>query len=185
MHGIEQPERLAHAGLQVGLGVLKRLHAPRIEGREITGRHARLDPFREPPADAPRRLDSDRIEAGGDPEALDVAGGAEMKRLIGREALRPIEERADADVIERRNSVQRRLQHRLKMVPVVGKLVEAEILRNAIHAPGFGNRLEGPDQQLAGVLLEIDGTVLVTHDRETRFDIRHGLRYDIEVFGRV
>ena len=45
------------------------------------------------------------------------------------------------------------------MVHVLRQLVEAEILRNAVHAPGLGHRLEGAEHHLAGVLLVVGAFV--------------------------
>ena len=53
------------------------------------------------------------------------------------------------------------LQDRLEMVEVLRQLVEAEILGDAVHAPGLRLRLEGADQQLAGVLLVVGAGVHV------------------------
>ena len=69
---------------------------------------------------------------------------------------------------------------RLEMLEILWQGVEAEILRNARHAPGLRARLEGAEHHLAGVRLVIgafvgdakDGQVAETVDR---------FRYQIEM----
>ena len=57
-------------------------------------------------------------------------------------------------------------QHRLEMVHVLGQLVEAEVLGDAVHAPGLGVGLEGAQQQLAGVLLVVGALVGIAQHRQ-------------------
>ena len=84
-----------------------------------------------------------------------------MIAVVRREALGPAEEGLDASVGECRHALQRVHQHRLEVLVVVGKLVEAEILRDSVHAPGLRLRLEGAEQDLARVLLVIGAAVVV------------------------
>ena len=65
----------------------------------------------------------------------------------------------DADATEQRHPSRCHLQYRRKMVDVLGQLVEAEAFRNTIDGPRLGNRLEGPQHDLAGVFLVI-GTLV-------------------------
>ena len=50
------------------------------------------------------------------------------------------------------------------MVHVLGQLVEAEILADAVHAPGLGDRLEGAEHHLAGVFLVVGAFVRHAQD---------------------
>ena len=68
------------------------------------------------------------------------------------------------------------------MVEILRQLVEAEGVRNAVHAPGLGLGLEGADQELAGILLVIGAGIHVAHDRQIGGQI-HGLGHDIEMLG--
>ena len=52
------------------------------------------------------------------------------------------------------------------MIPVLGQLAELEVLGDAVHAPGLGHRLEGADQQLAGILLDVDAAVGIAQHRQ-------------------
>ena len=45
------------------------------------------------------------------------------------------------------------------MVEILRQLVEAEILADAVHAPGLGDRLERPEQDLSGILLVVGAFV--------------------------
>ena len=67
------------------------------------------------------------------------------------------------------------------MVEIFGQLVEAEILRDARHAPGLGDRLEGADQQLAGILLEIGLLVRHPQGRQVAGQARNALGQDVEM----
>ena len=54
------------------------------------------------------------------------------------------------------------------MVEILGQLVEAEVIRDAVHAPGLGDRFEGAEQHLAGVFLIIGAFVGHAQHRELR-----------------
>ena len=95
MHGIEQAERLRHAPAQIGLAILVRLHAADIDVPKIEGRMPTHYPFGQRHAGAASGLDADRIEARGDIEIFQTGRFAQQIALIGREALRAIEELAD------------------------------------------------------------------------------------------
>ena len=71
------------------------------------------------------------------------------------------------------------------MIHVLGQAVEAEGLRDAVHAPGFGHRLEGADQQLAGVLLVVGALVRDPQHRQVARHLGQRLGDDVEVLGRV
>ena len=66
-----------------------------------------------------------------------VSSGASpsMIAVVGREAFRPVEEGVDTRLGQHRQPVDGHLQDRLEMVEILGKLVEAEILRDAVHRP--------------------------------------------------
>ena len=71
------------------------------------------------------------------------------------------------------------------MVHVLGQRVEAEVLGDAVHAPGLGHGLEGADQQLAGVLLVVGALVGDPQHRQVARQLGHRLGDDVEVLGRV
>ena len=55
-----------------------------------------------------------------------------------------------------------------ELVPVVGQHAELEILRNAVHAPGLGDRLEAAHQQPADFFLDVDVAVGIAQHRQVR-----------------
>jgi hypothetical protein len=71
------------------------------------------------------------------------------------------------------------------VVDVLRQRVEAEILRDAVLAPGLGDRLEEADEQLSGVLLVVGPFVAEEHDREIARQVRDRLGDDVEMFRRV
>ena len=70
------------------------------------------------------------------------------------------------------------------MVEILGQLVEAEILRNAVHAPGFRARLERAQHHLAGVLLVVGAFVGHAQDGQMSKPV-NGLRDEVEVLAGV
>ena len=70
------------------------------------------------------------------------------------------------------------------MVEILGKLVEAEILADALHAPGLGHRLEGAEQDLARVLLVV-GAFLGDPEHREPLEAGDRLGDDVEVLAGV
>ena len=62
-----------------------------------------------------------------------------------------------------------------------GDLVEAEILRDARHAPGAGVGFEGADEEPARVVFVVGAGVVVAHDREVRVQPRDRLEQGVVV----
>jgi hypothetical protein len=69
------------------------------------------------------------------------------------------------------------------VIGVLGQRIEAEGLRDSIHAPRLRNGLEAPDQQLARVLLVVRALVVHAQHRQVRRDLRDRLGDDVEVLG--
>ena len=67
------------------------------------------------------------------------------------------------------------------MLEILRQLAECEILRNAVERPRLGYRLESPQQQLAGVFLEVGAVVHVAHDRQVGAHPFHRVGDDVEV----
>ncbi len=67
------------------------------------------------------------------------------------------------------------------MVEILGQLAELEILGNAVRRPGNGVRLEGAEQQLAGILLEIGAMVGVAQHRKGGGEVGEILGDDVEM----
>ena len=77
------------------------------------------------------------------------------------------------------------LEDRLEMLEVLGQLVEAEILGDAVHAPGLGHRLEGAEQQLAGILLVVGAFVRHPQHRQVARQAGDRLGDDVEMLAGV
>ncbi len=110
---------------------------------------------------------------------------AEMVAVVRGEALGAAEELPDADPLERRDAPHGVLEERHEVVPVLGQLAELELLRDALGGPGFGDRLEHADQELAGILLDVEATVRVAQHRQVPRQLRHRLGQDVEVLARL
>ena len=130
------------------------------------GGFAVVDPLRQRHAGAAGRDDADRIVAGRHPVAGKLRRLAEIVAVVGGKTLRAVEEGVDAGRRQHRHAVDAHFEDRLEMVHVLGQLVEAEILADAVHAPGLGHRLEGAEHHLAGVLLVVGAFVRHAQHRQ-------------------
>ena len=81
---------------------------------------------------------------------------------------------------QHRHAVDRLLEHRFEVLDVLGQLVEAEIFRDALHAPGLGFGLEGPEQHLACILLVVGPLVRHPEHRQLAKSL-DGFGDDVEV----
>ena len=168
MVGIEQAERLGDALLQIAAVLLERLGAADVDFPQVEGRLAVVDPLRQRHAGAAGRDDADRIVAGRDPVAVEFRRFAEIVAVVGREAFGAVEEGVDAGGLQHRHAVDAHFEDRLEMVEILRQLVEAEILADAVHAPGLGHRLEGAEHHLAGVFLVVGAFVRHAQHRQAR-----------------
>src|SRR3546814_16499970 len=107
--GVEQAQRFRRPLDEVAAVVLEGLHAPEVDVPEVEGRPARLHPLRQRLAGAAGRLDADRVEAGGDVEVGQLRRLAQQVAVVGREALRPVEEGVDAGATQPRQALHRGL----------------------------------------------------------------------------
>ena len=92
MHGVEQPERLDGAIAQIALVTLEGRAAADVDVPQVDGRVPVHDPVCEHLAGAARGLDADGVEARRHEQAAGLGRFAEQVAVIGREALRPVEE---------------------------------------------------------------------------------------------
>ncbi len=156
-----------------------------VDRPEIHRRLARHDPFRERHAGAAGTGDSHRVEPGTDIEAAQLRRLAQNVVQVGREALRPVHERLDAGLFQRRHADQRVVHQDLELVPVVRQHAEFEIVRNDVLVPGLGLGLEAAHQQAAHFLLEVDIAVGIAHHRQVARHVLHLLRDDIHVLAGI
>src|SRR5262249_7113910 len=95
---------------QVASVTLERHRAPDVDVPEIHRRMAVEDPVGEHLAGAARRLDADRVEAGGDEEVPQLRRLSEQVAVVRREALGPVEEELDAGRSEDRDAMHGALE---------------------------------------------------------------------------
>ncbi len=69
------------------------------------------------------------------------------------------------------------------MVEILGQRIEAEILGDAVVAPGFGLTFETAEQELSRVLLVVGLLVGDEEDREIARQIGQGFGDDVEMLG--
>ena len=108
-----------------------------------------------------------------------------MKLLSGVKLSGPLRKLLISASSQRRHAMQRVLHQDLELVPIVGQKLEREIVRDAVHAPGLGVRLEAAHHQAADLLLEIDVAVGVAHHGQFRRDPAMRLGDDVHVLGRM
>ena len=185
VHRVEQPQRLDRAVAQVAAVRLERLRAPDVDIGEVHRRPSVADPIGDDLAGATARGDADRVEARRDEEVTDLGRLTDVVAVVRREALGPVEEELDAGIGEHRNATHRGLEDRLEVLGVLGQRIEAERLRDAVHAPGLGDGLEAADEQLAGVLLVVRTFVVDAQHRQVRRYALDGLGDDVEMLRGV
>ena len=100
VHGVEQAQRLGDAWHQEMAAVLVGIEPADVDFRQVERRLALHDPVGERHAGPPAGLDADGVEAGRHEEVLQRRRGTEDVALVGGVALRPVEERADADPLQ-------------------------------------------------------------------------------------
>ena len=166
MVGVEQAQGLRDPRLQISPVALEGLCPADVDVPQIEGWGAFGDPMRQRHARTTGADDADGVVAGGDPVAGQLRRLPQIVAAVGGEALRPVEEGVDADPAEHRHAVHPHLQDRLEMVEILRQRVEAEIGRDAGHAPRLGARLEGAEHQLAGVFLVVGALVRHAQHRQ-------------------
>ncbi len=117
--------------------------------------------------------------------ATDLGRLAQDEIVVGREALGTVHEQAHLGRGESGDALYRVLHEDLELVPVLGQRAEGEALRDAVHAPGLGPRVEAAHQEAGHLFLEVDVAVRVAHDGQVGRDAVHGIRDDIHVLAGV
>ena len=115
------------------------------------------------------RLNADRVETTCHPKIIQLGRKTKVIRIIGREAFRAIKERVNTRLSKQRHTVHGFFQNWLKMIKILRQLIKFEILRNAIHRPRFGFRLERAKQNLTGIFFVI--RIFVRHPQDGQ--LRH------------
>ena len=153
--------------------------------RDVHRRFAVEDPLRHERADATGQQDAERVEPARGEEPAELGCLAQQRSDVGREALRPAEELADAGVVQRREPVHRIRQESGHPVPVGRKHGEPEVLRDPIEGPRRGLRLEQPDEDAAGLLAVVAVAVRVLHHRQVGVRPLDRVGQQVVVLGRL
>ena len=155
MHIVEQPQGLLCAFEQkVGLA-LKGKGATHVHIPKIYWRRALVHPLRQHLAGAAGRLNAYRVKAAGHKKVIKLWGRSQQITVVCGKALRAVEEKVDSRIAQFRKAPDGRFQNRLKMSKIIGQCVEAEILRDSLHAPRFGLQFKAAQQQFSGIVFEI------------------------------
>ena len=165
VHCVQKSEALGDPVLQIGLVGLEGLRSADVDRVEIHRWVLVGDPVGECPTDTACRLDSDRVETGGDIAVVDLGSLSHVVDAIGSERLGAVEEQLKADLAQDRHSVDRSLEDRPDMIPVLGQRAEAEITGDLVHTPDLAPRFEEAGHDLPGLLLEVRVVARVAQSR--------------------
>ncbi len=155
VRGVHRAEDLGGARGPVGVVGLPRAEPVDVEAGDVDVRPTGRDPVREHPPEAAGGEDADRVHACRDEVVADARGLSDRGGQVGRERLRPAEERADAHLEGDRDAGHGLLQERAHPVPVGWDLAEGEVARDARHLPRRRLRLEQADHHPAPFLAEV------------------------------
>ena len=185
MHRVQKSEALGDPVLQIRLVGLEGLRSADVDRVEIHRWVLVGDPVGERPTDTACRLDSDRVETGGDIAVVDLGGLSHVVDAIGSERLGAVEEQLKADLAQDRHSVDRSLEDRPDMIPVLGQRAEAEITRDLVHTPDLAPRFEEAGHDLPGLLLEVGVVARVAQSRCADLHSLDRFGDDVEVLARL
>ncbi len=180
-----QAQRLAGA-LGQGLAVAgERREAADVHVPQVVGRLAADHPFGDQPPGPAAVGDAGAVEAGADEVAAQLGRLAQDEVAFGREALRAVEQHLHRRRLQAGRAVHRVLHQRLELLPVLVQQLELERVRDGLHPPGFGHRLETAHQQATDLFLVVDEAVGVAHHRQHRVHALDAVGDDVEMLGRV
>ena len=120
VHRVEQAQRLHRAVFQVAPVALKRHAAADVHVPQVHRWVAVNDPVGQHLAGATGRLDADRVEAGRHKQVAHLGRLTQQVAVVGREALRAIEEQVDPGLGQGRCPVHGSGQQRLDVFQVIG-----------------------------------------------------------------
>mmetsp|Transcript_70897 Transcript_70897/g.207730 ORF Transcript_70897/g.207730 Transcript_70897/m.207730 type:complete len:356 (+) Transcript_70897:1072-2139(+) len=178
VHLAQALHNAVRAVLRVGLvGV----QAVDVHARDVHVGPPVNNPVRHQPTHSPAREDAHRVEAGGHKVVLELRGLAQDGRQVWREALRPAEELAHANLQSPGHPAHGLLQEGAHAVPVRLYLPKGEVVRDAVHIPGRGLGLEQAHQQAASLRTDVGVRRRVFYDRPVWVHIWHVLCYEVVV----
>ena len=181
MRRVQQPQAFRDARAQVFAIDLERQVAPHVDLPQIRRRVPVADPFGDDLADAARGLQADGIESGGDEAIAEFGRLAQVIAHVGRKTLRAAKEFLNARLLQGGDAAHGVEQHGFEVAEVAGDLAEGEVIGYSLGSPRAGVRLEGADQQLAGVVFEVAAMIVVAQHRHIGLETRHVLEQDVVV----
>ena len=138
--------------------MLRRLMRPGardIKAGDVLGRGAGGQNFSHDRPHAARRQDTQRIQARGHVEPVNLGGLADQIGPIGRETFRPAEKRLDPGGFHHRIAFERGLKKRGHPVPVRRQGRKTGVIRDAFQVPRSALRLEQAKQHAAAFLADV------------------------------
>jgi hypothetical protein len=114
--------------------------------------------------------DAHRIHSAPKEQAARLSRFTKQETAVGSEALRSVQKHLHFRRLQTGQTVERVMHHRLEMIPVLGKQLESEIMTNPFRIDRFAHRLETADEQAAGVIADVEMTVMIRQCRQIAAD---------------
>ena len=137
-HLVVQAQHFRGTGLQISPSILRRHKAADIHTPEVHGHLARLQPRHGELADTAGTGDADRVEPSEHEQPLGPSRSAHQEIVVGREALRTVDELRKLRRAQRRDAVFPGRPGLGKLIPVVGQQAKGKVTRDGVSdLPGL------------------------------------------------
>ena len=177
-------QRFGRAGRQRSSTVNRGIEPLRIGLVKVGRRGAMLDGMGQRHAGTAAGGDAHRIHSAPKEQAARLSRFTKQETAVGSEALRSVQKHLHFRRLQTGQTVERVMHHRLEMIPVLGKQLESEIMTNPFRIDRFAHRLETADEQAAGVIADVEMTVMIRQCRQIAADAVHRLGQKIEMLAR-
>ena len=118
-HRIVESEDLPHPVAQPPVVGVERCEPPDVDRGEVARRLPFDDPVGQRPSGAAARRDADRIEPGPDEEAPEPGRLAQDELIVGREALRTVEQLLETGLLQHGDPMDGGLHQHAEVIPVL------------------------------------------------------------------
>ena len=105
--------------------------------------------------------DTNRVHTATEEQAPRFGAFTEQERPVRSEALGAVEQHADIGVGQAGQATQGIFQHRFEVVPVLGSQLKGEVLADLSGIDRLAHGFETADQQTAGIITDIQVTVVI------------------------
>ena len=168
-HRIVESEDLPYPIPQPPVVGVEGCEAPDVDGSEVARRLPFDDPVGQRPSRAAPRRDTDRIEPCPDEEAPEPGRLAQDELIVGREALRTVEQLLETGLLQHGDPMDGGLHQHAEVIPILLQELELEREGQRIGGdPRLGLRLEAPHDEAADLLLDVGVPVGVAQNRQVR-----------------